>query len=296
MMDLTPTPGVPRRKKNRRKGGRHVEADERGSAPWRVVLGWAVAMMAATGVALGVVHGWQALKGSARLQVRSVEYEGLSRATAGELSVYTGVNVGDGILDLDLDAMARALTRHPWVARAQVRRQLPDKINIVVREYEPAVLVALNEIYLANADGELFKRMAAGDGVLLPIVTGLVREDAQKEPESLRTHIQDAVALVHALAKSKKRLGRVDELHHDPDTGWSVVVNQLKEAQSVRLHLGKQPTRRIELAASALERARAKNLSPTVIWADGQKHPQRVHMRVRHAELAALEPLIAKAR
>ena len=50
-----------------------------------------------------------------------------------------------------------------------------------MREHEPRVIVALRELYLANADGELFKRLSSSDATVLPIVTGIRRADAAQQ-------------------------------------------------------------------------------------------------------------------
>ncbi len=296
MTDLTPVT-ISRRKKNRRLGSRPSDAAEGGASPWRAVLGWSFGMMAAAGVTLGAVHGWQALVGSTRLSVHDVDYRGLKRASIEELSAYSGVAAGDPILELELDAMARSLERHPWVASAQVRRELPDRLIIDVREYDPAVIVVLGDLYLATADGELFKRMAAGDGALLPIITGLTRDEADRDPETTRARIREGFELAQVLAQSAAKAGRADELHHDEDLGWSVVVKTLaKTPSSVRLHLGHEPEARLPTALRALERVRGQGYTPAEIFADGQKHPSRVHVRLRRYEASLGEPLIAKAR
>jgi cell division protein FtsQ len=292
-MEILP---VRSKKKNRRLGARPTSDGERTVSPWRVVLGWAAGMMALSGAAMGVVHGWEALKASSRLSVRDIVYSGNKRASVAELAAYTGIKVGDGILELDLDAVAQALARHPWVASAQVRRRLPGTLEVAVREYEPAVLVALGDIYLANDEGEVFKRMAAGDGALLPIITGLSRDEATRDTEQLRARIREGVELARTLSAMRKRAGRTDELHFDVDLGWSVLLNSLTDGHSVRLSLGKEPQSRLDTALTALEKARAAGFYPAEILADGQKHPNRVHVRLRTVEPRTSEPLIAKAR
>jgi cell division protein FtsQ len=290
-----------RRPRNRRitqraeSGGVHLPVRELARYA-RVGALLALGVMLLAGVVVGGVAGWRALHATDRLRVRSVEITGNHRASVRELEAFSGVKLGDAVLDLDLDAMAAQLRRHPWVESATVRRRLPDKVRIVVQEYEPAILVSLGEVYLATAEGKLFKRLSPGDGVGLPVVTGFSRDDAARSTTDLEEGIRTAAQLAAAVARYGKSLGRLDELHFDADLGWSILVSPLGE-DSVRFHLGDDPLPRVATAALALSRLQAKAQVPAVVWADSMKHPNRVQVRLHEAEPpGGGRTIIAKAR
>ncbi len=286
-MKLPSIPGRPR-KRNRRVG-----STESRPGPWRAMLRAAAlsaGLLAAFGATFGVVYGFAALKRSERLAVKHLEISGQVRADEAELATFTGVRLGDPILDLDLDATALALRSHPWVRSAQVRRQLPDKVSVTVQEHVPALLVSAGEVYVASLEGTLFLRLSASDRLVFPVLTGLSREDIVRRPEEARQRVQQAIALVAECDTALGAIGRLDELHWDADLGWSVVLSPGGDEQiAARLHLGKQPVERLPVARRALERLAARGEHPAALWVDGQKHPDRVHAQL-HSTFASPEP------
>jgi len=292
-----------RRGKNRRTAAATAETltqhAERAAGAVQKLAFFGLAVVAAVALAVGVAWLWKAATQASRLQIRAVLVSGNERASTRELESYAGIRIGSPIFDLDLDAMALQLRRHPWVESATVRRQLPDKIAIEVREHRPAIIVSLSDaVYLATAEGALFKRLAAGDSGDLPVVTGLSREDAVRQADETAVRVREAVTLAARYLAETPELGRLDELHFDADLGWSIVVSPKDdEARAMRLHLGREPGGRLAVAAQALKRARALGREAGDVWADNDKNPGRVHLRLRDAVTPIVsQTLFAKAK
>lgn len=266
------------------EGGRTLGASVLVTATW--VLGLS-AFAAAT---YGAYEGWQAAVSSRRFALKEIQLAGNHRASVAELSAYTGAKPGDGLLDLDLDAIALRLRRHPWVDSARVRRRLPDELIIDVQEHTPALLVSLGDVYVASSEGRLFKRVAAEDGLELPVLTGLSRDTATRQPLDTAALVLDAIAL-HEAFVARDRQSRLDELHHDRDLGWSLVVSpQANETLAYRMHLGLEPRSRVDAALAAVARVRELGERPLVVFADGKKSPNRVQVRLRSSHDAARSP------
>ncbi len=253
---------------------------------------------ALAGAAFGTHWGLRAFKQSQRLRVNSIAITGNHRALASELLGYTGISRGDSILDVDLDAAARQLLRHPWVETASVRRMLPDRIAISVREHVPVILVALGDVYMASAEGVLFKRLSADDQATFPVLTGMSRDEAAKEPQRTEERIRAAVALLVAARSHTAAFGRIEEIHWDRDLGWSLVTAKSDApGATVRIHLGKAPKERLQIAERTLSALAELGKAPQVIWADGTKNPYRIHARLRQLSASTQElTLIAKAK
>jgi cell division protein FtsQ len=239
----------------------------------------------AFGATFGLVYGFVAVKRSERLALHHLELDGAVRADREELLTYTGLHVGDAMLDLDLDGIALQLRRHPWIESAQVRRELPDTIRITVKEHTPALLVAVGDVYVASDEGALFLRLSANDHLLFPVLTGLSRDDVAHHPDESRARVREAIALADAAAAELAPFrGRLDELHWDTDLGWSIVMSPSGDEQiAARLHLGKEPMRRLSLASTAYKRLTALGKHPHDIFADGQKHDRRIQARLYSA-------------
>ena len=99
------------------------------------------------------------------LRIRELRFEGLSRATAQELTELSPVQRGDHLLAADTALVEDALRRHPWVASAEVRRTLPPALEIRIVERRAAAIVDLGALYLVDTAGEVFKRARPGDGL-----------------------------------------------------------------------------------------------------------------------------------
>lgn len=294
------TTGSIRRKKNRRVTQK---------APPRLSLtgSWAgtavrvaLAGLLVTGTVLLAAYGWQSLSESRRLRVTSVEVLGSERARWDELQAYTQLHVNDPILEIDLDNVAAGVRRHPWVKSATVRRRLPNRVTIQVQEHEPGILVALEEIYLANREGVLFKRLSPLDHVVLPVLTGMTKEDPIMRPEATQGVIQEAMALaaVCASADVAPKLGTLEELHWDWALGWSIIVRS--SAQPTIIHLGLDPVPRVDVALAALQQLKQLGRVPAEVWADAKQRTHRVQVRLAsqgaaHSDTTDQPTLFAKA-
>ena len=62
---------------------------------------------------------------------------------------------------LDLGAARSAFESAPWVRKAVVRRQFPDRLNVVLQEHVPIAHWGADDQHLVNTQGEVFE--AAGD-------------------------------------------------------------------------------------------------------------------------------------
>ena len=300
MTSYVPVLSVPRRGRNRRIGRRPpLGGAERAAVAGAVtrMLSWFVGLAIAGGACFGIYQGARAVVESERLRVRQVIVAGNERVGTSEVEAYTGVRAGDRMFALDLDAAALRLRRHPWVATAHVRRELPDRVVIDIVEHEPALIVSLGDVYLANGQGRLFKRLAAADRVDAPVLTGLTREAAAKRPDAAQGLVHEAVALARLYREREGAASRLEELHFDPDLGWSVIATPKgNDLAAVRMHLGADPAARLGTALVALARVRELGRSAAVIWAEGKKSPGRVQVRLREVDgSAGSNSLMAKA-
>lgn len=116
----------------------------------------AVAAVAAVGFATWRAHdalaGWSL---SDVAPVQRVLVEGsFVRVTPTEVENAVLPHLRGGFFTVDLDAIREAAQSLPWVARALVMREWPDRVRIVVTEEEPAWL--WGDDGLLNARAELF--------------------------------------------------------------------------------------------------------------------------------------------
>ena len=219
-----------------------------------------------------------ALRAADALRIRTIRFEGLERATADELLALSPVKPGDHLLSADVDAMAQALARHPWLRRVEVhRRSWPPALTVRLQERRAAALVELSGLYLVDEAGEVFKRAAPGDGLDLPLVTGLARAEYVQRRASFEPRLQGALALVRAWREGRgEAAGRLSEIHVEAD-GATIYVGD--EGTQVRLGTGdlEENLARLEQVLSAL---RAEGKRAEVLHLDNRIHPSWVTVRL----------------
>src|SRR5439155_7820276 len=77
--------------------------------------------------------------------VREVVVRDHHRLPADEVRAAAGVTPGMSIWDVDAAAAAARLATHRWIRAARVRRQLPSRVVIDVRDVPPLAIVALED-------------------------------------------------------------------------------------------------------------------------------------------------------
>jgi cell division protein FtsQ len=213
------------------------------------------------------------------LRVREIRFEGLSRATAEELLELSPVRKGDHLLAADPDVVASALQRHPWLASVEVRRRLvPPALEVRVVERHAAAVVDLGGLYLVDDRGEVFKRATPGDGLDLPVVTGVPRDAWVERRGEVEPLLEGALALLSRWAeRGLERRAPISEIHLDPDAGTTVWAGE--DGVEIRLGHGDLPDKlaRLErvLAAVAAEGKRAE-----VLHLDNRRRPDWVAVRL----------------
>ena len=165
-------------------------------------------------VALGVgglrLDAWA--RQSETFALRSVQLTGASRATEAELLALGGVQRGINLWALDAAEVARAMAAHPWVSSVDVRRALPDILQIRVEEHVPAALAVLGDLYVVDAEGVPFKKVSGADALDLPLITGISREEAAQAPEETGARFRVALNLIATWAHTIERPG-LSEVH-----------------------------------------------------------------------------------
>ncbi len=243
----------------------------------RAILGVALTVAIAVACVAGLVRYTRT---SPRFAVRTLDVVGASRRSVDEIAREAGVAQGQNVFALDLATAEARLRADPWVERATLSRRLPGSVRIEVVEREAAALVALGDaLYLATADGEVFKRLEAGDPFDLPVVTGVAAASLARDREGAAATVKRALLLAGDWGRSPaSRHMRLEEVHVDDEGAMSLVVGH----EALVLRLGKGPYRRVlEQAARVLAEISARHAQASLVFLDNEAHPERVVVRMR---------------
>ncbi|HLK41105.1 MAG TPA: FtsQ-type POTRA domain-containing protein [Polyangiaceae bacterium] len=248
----------------------------------RVVSAFRTAAGLALVVSTSIGVAWAARRhvlGSPRFAIMHVEVTGNDRLPGESVVAESGLALGSNVFAADLDLARSRILADPWVADAQLVRRLPGTILVRVTERRPAAIVAMDETYLASADGEPFKRLEPGDPMDFPLVTGLRAEAlAEDRPGALRT-VQRAIDLAAefehgALAKRAP----LQEVHLGADGSFTIIVGHA----GMELVLGPPPFRRkLDQAARVVAELERRGAKADAIMLDNDTRPERVVVRMR---------------
>jgi cell division protein FtsQ len=299
MVDRAEVRGVKRGRPNRkRRGSSSMFSNVGSSIITRASISPALVRIAfvATGVAAtvaGVHYGHRFLKTSPELAVASIDVQGTKRATKDSIVRLSGVQIGQNIFDVSVAEIERNVSAHPWVARANVRREYPSSIRIEVSEHEPAVLVALGHLYYANESGEIVKRYTPGENEELPVITGLTRSEMETDDGDAKLRLRSAIAFLGELREVLgKDAPRVAEIHLDAALGLSFTVSGDDTAVLLGSPPWKQRIDRLLTVKDALEK---RGVHASKIMMGGERRPDRAVARLEGAQETHGELLPAEA-
>ena len=192
--------GVLTRNRRRRADGAASRASRGRTVLRGLVLLGVIASLAWLGLQL---DAWAS--GSPRCALRTLKVQCLRRATEKELLRLAGVAPGTNLWSLDPSAIAQAMSLHPWVRAVEVTRSLPDTLQLRVEERAPVALASLGELYVVDADGAPFKRVSGAEPLDLPLLTGLTRERAEKDPAGTEARLRAALAVAESYQRTVER-------------------------------------------------------------------------------------------
>jgi cell division protein FtsQ len=248
-----------------------------------LVVGKMLAVLAS--IAGAVLAGRQVVRhviASPRFAVRELRIAPTTHVTEDEVRSLLGVRLGDPLLAVDPDAVAAALTRHPWIASARVRRDLPATLAVDVVERRANATALVGSLYLLDEAGRPFKRATPEEADGLPVLTGVTREQYAAMRTTSEAVFRDGLALLAAYqdgAPDRPARPKLSEVHVDPRTGFSLVL--LDGGGEIRLGRGDFADKltRLDRIVASLDRRGPASLR--TVYLDG---PLADRVTVRLAE------------
>lgn len=191
--------------------------------PWRALLG----LVPLVTIALAAQPVLTVVRDHPYFRVKEVVLHHRGRLPQAEIRAALGVRPGDPIWSVDGKASAARVRALPWVRSVSVRRELPDRVAVRVREYRPAAIIALRDeragLYYVSANGRIFAPVGATDGRDLPYITGLGRADLDGRAGFGPRAVHRALGLLRLVGRDGAGLGPVSEVHADAERGLTLV-------------------------------------------------------------------------
>ena len=121
---------------------------------------------------------------------------------------------------------------HPWIRTVEVTRSLPDTLQLRVEARAPVALASLGDLYVVDAEGAPFKRVSPAETLDLPLLTGLTRERAEKDPAGTAIRLHEGLEVADAYQRVSER-PRLSEIQLG-EAGFELIT-----ADGVRVVLGR---------------------------------------------------------
>jgi len=183
----------------------------------------------------GAKAAWSWVTHSPRLAINEIVIRTGPRVPEQEVRMLSDLVVGDNILGFRLSECVEAIEIHPWVKRASVMRELPDRVVIEVKEREPVAMIAIGSVYYVDRDGEIFKKVLLGEDMDCPVLTGITLQEVVEDKEAVDSLVNLGLEII-GLAASSRILPaeEISEVHLDRAYGATLV----RTSDAMRIRFG----------------------------------------------------------
>ena len=125
-------------------------------------------------IALAVVGSLvcRSLSSSDFFLISETRINGCRMTTKRQILDLAGIDVHSNLLALDVEEIKRRLESHEWVERVEIRRYLPNRLQITVRERIPVALVNLPEgLYYLDRKAVCFAPALPPEDMDFPVIS-----------------------------------------------------------------------------------------------------------------------------
>ena len=264
-----------------------------------------LAVLAVVGAGYGLAQFVRGhLTSAAAFAIDGIELKGLARLPRDELLHAAGIGLGMNVFARSPEDIHARLLRHPWILSAEVRRELPSRFAISVRERDPIALLVVeactppssestnagkgdddpaceeaSSLYLVSADAKMFKRISGREPVDLPVITGITRARLASDADLSRRVVSQAVGLMQAYRQSELwRRNPIGEIHLESNDGFSLYVGD----DLTYVRLGLPPfEQKLSRMKKVFERLEHEHARAEYVYLDNEQRPDRVAVRLR---------------
>ena len=141
---------------------------------WRVMR-WIIALsfiaLLFFGLALTMVKAYQVCTTSDYFAITEITVTGNSQVKTKDILEVCGLKKGENSLKVKIQQAEQALVQNPWIENAAIRRELPGRFIITIKERVPLFSARKNSrLYYVNAQGQLIAPVSPKDFRSLPVL------------------------------------------------------------------------------------------------------------------------------
>jgi cell division protein FtsQ len=106
-------------------------------------------------------------------RLTSLEVTGNNRLSVQDVLEVARIKSGTNVLLVNLPLSRKYLLSNPWIAGAEITRELPGRLMLTVREHHPLAILNMGRKFLINMEGKVFKEVTDEDVAGLPVIEGI---------------------------------------------------------------------------------------------------------------------------
>lgn len=168
-------------------------------------------------------------------QVREIEVKGCRKLAEKTLLSFAKIEGMPNLFTVRLREIAKRLETHPWIEQVKVRKVFPNKISIQIEERKPIAILQLGEPYYIDKKGVIFSPVGDKDEYNYPFLTGLTRQNLEKDPMVTKSLIMKALEFLRIADKEKvSPLEEISEIHMEKTFG----IQCFTQTEGVEVRMG----------------------------------------------------------
>ena len=177
---------------------------------WLKVIG---AVSAAAGVLLVLALGAHWALTSPRFAVTAVEVRGASRVPPERILEVSGIVHGANLWRINPEHVRARLEELPEIRRADVVRELPNRVSITVEERRPFTLVHAGRLHWLDEEGRVLGEEHHAVAPEVPVISGLTEDELTSMRTAPGPRARQAITLIRALLRTGSTLaGEISEI------------------------------------------------------------------------------------
>jgi len=177
---------------------------------WRWVAG---SVGSAVALAAGLLFSVHWAFTSPRFAVTAVEVRGASRVSPQRILEVSGIVHGANLWRINPEHVRARLEDLPEIRRADVVRELPNRVSIVVEERRPFTLVHAGRLHWLDEEGRVLGEERHAVTPEVPVISGLSEEELASMRTAPGPRARQAITLIRALLRTGSSLaGEISEI------------------------------------------------------------------------------------
>ncbi len=168
-----------------------------------------IAVVAVVAVTLGTsggASGARWLLTSPRFRVATIDVRGADRISGERVVQVAGLVPGTNVFRVDPRAVVARVEAMPEIRRAELIRELPNRLTLVIEERRPFTLVHGDRLHWLDEDGHVIGDARQAVATSVPVIGGLTEDEIASMASGPTPRVRDALALIRTLLRNGSRL------------------------------------------------------------------------------------------